>query len=268
MPSVYKAFSIIFAISLAVLIVIRFECYRLPGISKILPQSFQDPIQTPTDNIPLNPERKDGKFLYEVVPMHDYELFGVVASKHLSQHDIGMYDHAAAGDHLNSMDLCVIWGENIRSGVYRKMKFSNDDWSCQASFKRGTTQADWKLFNGAEFSNNHLLPGNFNVDETLAAIKPGDQIHLRGKLVRYKRTGSEGNYRGSSTLRTDTGNGACEIIYVTGAKILKPANEVCRIIYDILKIFVLGLGSVLIIHYLGLKQILQEWLTKEAASSS
>ena len=49
----------------------------------------------------------------------------------------------------------------------------------------------------------------------------GDQIHFEGYLSSYSN--ASGFHRGTSTIRTDTGNGACETVYVTEFDISDPA---------------------------------------------
>ena len=44
-------------------------------------------------------------------------------------------------------------------------------------------------------------------------VAVGDQVHFEGYLASYSN--GNGFHRGTSTTRTDTGNGACETVYVT-----------------------------------------------------
>jgi hypothetical protein len=55
----------------------------------------------------------------------------------------------------------------------------------------------------------------------------GDQIRIKGYLSSY--TNDSGSTRGTSTTRTDTGNGACETIYVEQFKIVEAATSYWRI---------------------------------------
>ena len=67
-------------------------------------------------------------------------------------------------------------------------------------------------------SNNHLIPADDSVREKTGKIKTGDYIEITGYLVDLRATdrSSGKNYTNSSSLsRDDTGDGACEIIYVT-----------------------------------------------------
>jgi hypothetical protein len=62
-------------------------------------------------------------------------------------------------------------------------------------------------------SNIHLVPANEDVAEKLEDIERADFIRLEGYLVNITRN-SDGKTWRTSTTRTDTRRGACEILYV------------------------------------------------------
>ncbi len=66
-------------------------------------------------------------------------------------------------------------------------------------------------------SNNHLIPNDDAVREKIHNIKEGDYVRIEGYLVNIYGQKNDGHYFkwNTSTTRSDTGNGACEIIYVT-----------------------------------------------------
>lgn len=61
-------------------------------------------------------------------------------------------------------------------------------------------------------ANMHMIPANAEVAAALARIKPGQRISLAGQLVRVD--GDDGFQWISSLTRDDTGEGACELIWV------------------------------------------------------
>ena len=65
---------------------------------------------------------------------------------------------------------------------------------------------------------NHIIPASDDVRWKLKMLRAGDHIRLRGYLVDVDGIRSDGAtfYWHSSTTRTDTGDGACEVIYTTG----------------------------------------------------
>lgn len=63
-------------------------------------------------------------------------------------------------------------------------------------------------------ANMHLIPGNDAVARTLSTIRRDDRVRIDGWLV--EASASDGWRWRSSTSRTDSGGGACEVIYVCG----------------------------------------------------
>lgn len=193
---------------------------RLPGSKDIYTQLYLDPLQT-RGNIPLPFKVIKNKLTYVVTPLFNYELYGLVVSQHRSDSLIDL-SHRRWQDYLNIKDLCVVWGKNIGSGVYRRIKFWNRDFTCMCEFSDPETA---KLFSGSHLSNNHLLCADKNLSRRILAARPGDQIHFKGYLVSYSQPANQFS-RGTSTVRDDSGNGACETVFVTDFLILQRANRV------------------------------------------
>ena len=61
-------------------------------------------------------------------------------------------------------------------------------------------------------ANMHLIPANSSVRETLLSTRAGNIVTLSGYLVSASR--SDGFTWNSSLTRDDSGNGACELMYV------------------------------------------------------
>jgi hypothetical protein len=61
-------------------------------------------------------------------------------------------------------------------------------------------------------ANWHVVPGNREVERRLGRLRAGDVIELEGLLVDLDR--DDGGRARTSLTRTDTGAGACEIIWV------------------------------------------------------
>ncbi len=203
------------------LLALRFDD-RLPLPSGILPQLLRDPLQT-QEGFPAPFRVTQKKATYVVTPLFNYELSGLVVSQHRSDSFIDI-SHRRWRDYLNIKDLCVVWGRNIRSGVYRKMTFWNRDFTCMCEFPDAKTA--W-LFSGSHLSNNHLLSADKRLSRLILKVRPGDQVYFKGYLAAYIQPANQFS-RGTSTVRDDVGNGACETVYVTEFRILKRANPVWR----------------------------------------
>ncbi|HXK58093.1 MAG TPA: hypothetical protein PLZ16_15755 [Gammaproteobacteria bacterium] len=191
----------------------------------ILPQAdfyagavLSDPIQTDTSVEPFEIVSND--IVYTINPLHDYQLHGVVVSFHDSDSWWDIYHRRSWQDFINVKDICVIWGDNVTSGVYQKMAFKNSTWTCWASWPDRETGSHFSMH---QLSNNHLLVSDPHIREIADRIEIGDQIRLEGLLASYSH--SNGKFtRGTSTSRTDTGNGACETVYVNELEIVGKAN--------------------------------------------
>lgn len=67
-------------------------------------------------------------------------------------------------------------------------------------------------------ANTHLIPANSAVEKRLKAMRPGAVVHLRGYLVQAE---ADDGWRWTSSLsRSDTGNGACELLWVQSVEAL------------------------------------------------
>ena len=105
---------------------------------------MDEPVQTRVRKPPFD-TRVNG-IDYRVQPRYSYEINAVVVSLHHSD-TWWDYAHKAWGDHVNIMDLCLAWGDTVRSGVYRDASFSNNQWECHWSY--GSERA-MQLFDNAQ----------------------------------------------------------------------------------------------------------------------
>lgn len=159
---------------------------------------------------------------YVVKPLQDYELDGLV----VSHNDIDSFmDIVHDSNSLDTKDVAVIWGSNLESNDFHEVEFSNTD-----------TWVHWQYPRGVSFSprcvaNNHLITDSDAVREQIAKVRVGDQIHIKGLLVNYRPQDSP-HWRESSLSRSDTGNGACEVVFVTDLEILVAATPGWYKLYD------------------------------------
>jgi len=163
--------------------------------------------------------------VYEVNPLYAYEITGVIVSETKAGEFGDIWHYKRWKDFINVRDLCVIWGKNVSEGHYKQLKFSSDTWTCWAQ-STGPNGFDF-----TKLSNNHLLTDNNRIKEKLMTAEVGDLVTMRGYLSEY-RNYANGFFRGTSTIRTDAGNGACETIFLTDFKLVKKANPTLRALYD------------------------------------
>jgi len=192
---------------------------ELPGSIDYIAGIANEPQQTGTDRRSF--EAVWDGVAYRVDPEYDYDLVGMIVS--FRHHDENSRMHRLADDHLNMLDVCVVWGNNTSGAQLDKIDFWNGIFTCNVKTR---DQAAWESFDMYQLSNNHLISDDDFIRDQVRKVKVGDQVRIQGVLASYE---SPGGLRGTSTTRTDTGDGACETIYVDRFEILQPATSYWRI---------------------------------------
>jgi hypothetical protein len=215
--------SVLLVGSVALFVVSWWRQDALPPPARLDPALLAEPVQNSTSAPAFR--TLVGGITYTVRPLFTYDLYGLVVSKHDAD---TWWDwiHKAWNDKLNVTDLCVVWGANAKSGIYRELEFSSGEFVCNV--QTSSTEV-WNAFDMTALSNNHLLSDDPVVTRALKSMRVGDQVHFRGYLAEYSHNQGFAFVRGTSTTRTDTGNGACETVYATDAEILHEGNRGWRI---------------------------------------
>lgn len=208
----------------------------------------KEPVQTgpskPTFTMEANGHR------YQVDPVNDYEIWGLVVSDHHSD-SWNDTSHDSWNDYINTKDICVIWGANITNPYLDKLNFSHGSWTCYVQTKSSEA---WQAFKVDKLSNNHLIPANINIQKLIEKSRVGDEIRMKGHLVNYNVDG--GPFRKTSVIRTDMENGACEIIYVNEFETLARNNLFWIKIFELSKLLCVALlaaalFSILVVPFLA-----------------
>lgn len=155
-----------------------------------------DPVQTRVEKAPLI--------------RHDDYLIEPVARFEVEARVLGTerYRRGREAD-LSPMDLALGWGpmsdqsviDQIRITQFRRFYYWQTD---RMPIPRGDIVR--------HSSNMHLIPANDVVRKNLLRVREGEIVRFSGYLVNLRA--SDGWRWSSSTSRTDTGNGACELIWV------------------------------------------------------
>ena len=191
-----------------------------------LPEAFRihrlitegEPQQEASDRAPFTTTIEG--YTYSLTPRATYDIAGLVVSQHRGDALFNLYHQTDPG---NVRDVCVVWGESIANGSYRKVQFWSGEFTCSFAWSTAISPP----FKPETASNNHLLPASDAVARQIGAIQVGDQIRMTGLLVDYTVTqnGREIFTRRTSLTRGDTGNGACEILYVTALTVVAPGDH-------------------------------------------
>jgi hypothetical protein len=209
---------IVWLMSLACLLFLFFLKPPIPTSDKILDiVKSHEPKQTEIE--PVIIEHKYGGFDYQVEHKYEYDIYGLVVSKYDS--DI-WFDFYHKRDPANTTDLCLIWGENVDSVSYKDVHYSSGEFTCTYFWSHTMNPP----FSNSHLSNNHLVPKDEALARTAKSVWIGDQVHVKGYLSTYKvyKDGKQVSSRGTSTVRNDSGNGACETIYIESIEIVKRGN--------------------------------------------
>lgn len=227
-----KTGNIAISVSLIWLVVSFWNRNDLPRNVELLPVLASEPTQTSTSKRSFEAAYDGVEYLVE--PEFDYELNGMIVSYRHHEGDSRM--HRQSGDHLNMLDICVVWGANASNPLIHKLKFWNGIFTCNV---KTSNQEAWDSFDIYQLSNNHLISDDDFIRRQVKGIRIGDQIRVRGYLASYSNDG--GSKRGTSTTRLDTGDGACETLFVEHFDIIQRATSGWRIsMYASLAAFVLA----------------------------
>ena len=194
----------------------------IPGRDVLLPTLEREPEQHLIDRESF--KATVGGIEYTVTPLYEYEIWGLVVSRH----NAGAWTdfaHKQWNDHLNVADLCLVFGDNIRTGAYQGLRYSSGEFTCCVD---APSEEAWEAFWPADLSNNHLLTDRPKLARALRGAKLGDQVRIQGTLVEYSHHQGFEFTRGTSAVRTDTGDGACETIWVEEFEVLKPGPPTLR----------------------------------------
>lgn len=170
------------------------------------------PERTPDDQSPLQtkPEQLPEAWVMEgvdITPLAGFSLAGRVLSTEGYR--------AGKEARISPLDLAIGWGPMTQSQVID-----------QLDIQQGGRWYTWRTRPGAsietkqiiEYSSNmHMVPANDTVARTLSKVKQGQRVRLDGWLVEAKDP--DGWKWRSSLRRTDTGDGACELVYVCRVEI-------------------------------------------------
>ncbi len=132
-----------------------------------------------------------------------------VADFHLKARVLGKanywFDRSAE---VSPMDLCVGWGVMSDQKILDRMKFDQRHRWCY--WQADKLPATIPMIN-SNMTNIHVIPANGGIKNTVDSLRPGELVEIHGFLVNVRYP--DGVWK-TSTVRGDTGDGACEILWV------------------------------------------------------
>ena len=143
---------------------------------------------------------------FTITPLQSFEIEARVLS-------VEHYSFGREAD-LVPVDLALGWGPMSDEKVLSQIKITQSNrfyyWHVDA-FPIPRAQID------SNSANMHIIPADSNIEKKLKSIRIGQKIKLSGYLVEAKA--QDGWHWRSSLSRTDTGAGACELVYAKSISI-------------------------------------------------
>ena len=221
----------LFLFLVLVLIITSFTRQNYRSVREIVPEVLNDAIQYKINDARTLKFDRHG-YRCEVLPLYEYEVNGLVVAKlNHKLFDVVKFDRAFP------YDLCLIWGSNIASGLYKKdtLVFSPD--ALIEGRKLNVTGTSRPDLNWDNLTYSHLVINDPKVENKIKSLVLGDQIKIKGKLVNIKanlmgRAGSSLDYTELTwNSGIDNPSQKCKLIYVEDVKILKKANVVSDFLF-------------------------------------
>lgn len=219
-------------------------------IQEIDPRVFSAPKQISLGSRanPVRLQTSDG--MWKLVPLYHYEISGLVTSK-VDYRLPNLFHTIIEKDELKSiwpLDISLIYGENVRNGLYKKSKIHSDVSYQGRIAYLSFPMSEMSKYHRTDFSNNHLVSINPKIKKLLYGVTVGDQIQMKGKLVNIfeEKNGQLFGPMKTSTVRNDNG---CEIILVEEVHFLKKAHPFWRNVFLVSQnaLVVLGVCFVLLL---------------------
>ena len=138
---------------------------------------------------------------YTITPLESFEIQARVLS---TEH----YSFGRESD-LSPVDLALGWGKMSDEVVLKDIKITQSNrfyyWHVD-EFPIPRREIE------THSANMHMIPADDAIESTLKSIRAGQVVEISGYLVQINA--SDGWHWKSSLTREDTGNGACEVVYV------------------------------------------------------
>jgi len=115
---------------------------------------------------------------------------------------------------ISPRDFALVWADVNTPKIDRYVTYSQKDRWYFFTVKGGFgVDIDYVDLNSA---NTHIIPANQTIEDIVNSVEPEDYITMNGYLVNARFANGRWN---TSLIREDTGDGSCEIMYVTAITI-------------------------------------------------
>lgn len=166
--------------------------------------------------IDAEPQQQDQRFPPEVIEHLGFELHPR-AGYALEARILGRERYwIGNGARLVPLDFAVGWGAMSDNALLNELSVSQSNRFYHVRWENPPVSAKQIM---AQSANMHLIPADHSVGRRLDSMRPGQLVRLRGLLVDARRS-NDGWIWKTSLTRSDTGAGACELMWVEQAEVL------------------------------------------------
>lgn len=156
------------------------------------------------NNQPINGKSNQAGFNVKGYSITPLETFAIEARVLSAEH----YSFGREAD-LSPVDLALGWGKMSDEAILKDIKISQSNrfyyWRVDA-FPIPRREIE------TQSANMHMIPADDSIASKLKSVKTGQVVKIKGFLVRADAP--DGWHWRSSLTREDTGNGACEVVFV------------------------------------------------------
>lgn len=121
---------------------------------------------------------------------------------------------------LSPVDLALGWGAMSNPNPLSLIKISQSNRFYYYRYNQAPPIAQSEIIRSS--SNMHMIPADDRVKDILLSVDRGDIVEISGYLVQASDPTDGWRWR-SSISRSDTGDGACELVYVVDVRVVAPS---------------------------------------------
>lgn len=188
-------------LALGVLLVLMKSCGdETPSLPSSASEQLPDPQQSSSSEEPF------AFGAYTITPLADFTITARVLSSE-------RYRFGREAE-LSPVDLALGWGPMANENVLKSIEISQSNrWYYWRTQKLSIPRREIETHS----ANMHMIPKDDAVKSVLLNADEGDVVTIEGALVRVNA--GDGWFWKSSLTRNDTGNGACEVVFVESAAV-------------------------------------------------
>jgi hypothetical protein len=176
---------------------------------------LHEPVQTQAQG---STTREIDGYSVDITYKYNYTIDALVVSTR-------NYDSGSLADKLAPVDLGLAWGKVAAYNGSIDFHWDQHDrwiyWHVDDVSQLDPIGTVATV--NTQYSNNHSIPATNSVKSQLEKIKRGDRVKLEGYLVDVYAQRPDGAWFewNTSDTRFDTGDGACEVFYITNIEIIQ-----------------------------------------------